>query len=522
MGGFIMKKHILRVILLVLAMLALCICAAQAGEALPAEISSYFSTDAFAGASITDTARWDSGWFVLVRTGGGQNILYCFTPSGSGWTNSFSTGKAVPQGNHTVEIYVTNSIAEFSAQEQFDGQFLVISQYNDEQRYIELFSAYQLSSSGRWNLIRLFSHDSRGDIAVSEGSVTYYRDLNHSGVIGTVRGSFQRDLRYISLSAFPRTYQKAQQKLTSPPVLPEDSELTAQEIRFAGGKKYPVYSAPDKLSLRGGNGKALVSTNGWIQVFGKENGWILIQYSIDKDHYRFGYIDAASLPKKSSVPDLDFERISAVVNENVRVTDDPFFSRNTLASLSGGDPVTLLSVMGEWAYIEGDGFRGFVPYTSLTFPSEGGEDYNVYTGSSGAQYDLFEIRKLLYDKDHHVYAVTGVYERVATDEEGMYFGDTAEESLVTYNLADNFHADMQSPSGPDPDAFEPVTDLYAWYINAYLEGKAPVGRELIFSCDLTDEQTETTDVDFWFVTTQIRLNEKNEIEYMRYHYVPWA
>jgi len=28
--------------------------------------------------------------------------------------------------------------------------------------------------------------------------------------------------------------------------------------------------------------------------------------------------------------------------------------------------------------------------------------------------------------------------------------------------------------------------------------------------------------DFWFVETRIRLNEKNEIEYMEYVYVPWA
>ena len=219
--------------------------------------------------------------------------------------------------------------------------------------------------------------------------------------------------------------------------------------------------------------------------------------------------------------DLDFHRISAFASENVNVTDDPLFSRNTLATLSSGDPVTLLSIMGEWAYIEGNGFRGFVPYTSLAFQSAA-ERYNVYTGSNGAQYDLFEIQKLLYDKDHHVYAVTGVYERVVTDNEGIYTSDTAKESLVTYNLAANFHADMQSPSGSDPDAYERVTDLYAWYINAYMEGKAPAGRELIFSFDLPDEQKETTDADFWFVTTQIRLNEKNEIEYMRYYEVPWA
>ena len=407
-----MKKRIRFVILLALVLLAVSVCTAQADEPLPAAISSYFSGDAYAGASITDTARWGSGWFVLVRTGGGENVLYCFTASDGKWVNSFSTSKAIPQGSHTVEIYVTNSIAEFSAQEHFDGQFLVISQYNDEQGYLELFSAYQLSSSGQWNLIRIISKDSRGAIAIGDGTVTYYKDLNQSGVIGTVQGKFQRDLRYISLSAFPRTYQKAQQRLTTPPVLPEDSELTAQEFRFTGGRKYPVYSAPDKLSLRGGNGKAQVSTNGWIQVFGKENGWILIQYSIDKNHYRFGYIDAASLPKKANAADLDFQRISAVANEKVSVTDDPLFSRSTLTALSEGDPVTLLSIMGEWAYIEGSGFRGFVCRFLCTgkpfLQNDQFKDGKPYHRIERVDLDTEDHK--LWDDGEHILYVNGAYQ----------------------------------------------------------------------------------------------------------------
>ena len=131
--------------------------------------------------------------------------------------------------------------------------------------------------------------------------------------------------------------------------LPEGSELTATEIRFAGGKKYAVYSAPDRESMRGGNGKAAVSTNGRIQVFGKEDGWILIQYSIDSGHYRFGYIDAASLPKKAEVADLDFTGIEAAIDHPVSVTDDPLHSQSVLTSLTGGEAVTWLATMGDWA-----------------------------------------------------------------------------------------------------------------------------------------------------------------------------
>ena len=67
-----------------------------------------------------------------------------------------------------------------------------------------------------------------------------------------------------------------------------------------------------------------------------------------------------------------------------------------------------------------------------------------------------------------------------------------------------------------------VTDLHQWYIDAYLDGSDYDGRELVFYSDLTDEQKETVNADFWFVTTQIELNEMNEIQYMKYVYVPWG
>ena len=45
---------------------------------------------------------------------------------------------------------------------------------------------------------------------------------------------------------------------------------------------------------------------------------------------------------------------------------------------------------------------------------------------------------------------------------------------------------------------------------------------LVFQCDLSEEEQLDTEVDFWFVTTKIRLNDQGEIEYMEYVYVPWG
>lgn len=56
--------------------------------------------------------------------------------------------------------------------------------------------------------------------------------------------------------------------------------LSASLVSFTSNQTYPVYSAPDSKSVRGAKDRARVSTNGWIQVFGSESDWILVQYDI--------------------------------------------------------------------------------------------------------------------------------------------------------------------------------------------------------------------------------------------------
>ena len=146
--------------------------------------------------------------------------------------------------------------------------------------------------------------------------------------------------------------------------------------------------------------------------------------------------------------------------------------------------------------------------------------FTVYTDENGTSYEWFEVRKLLYDENHQVYAVTGRYECYVEDDEDGH-GEYAGDGLVTYPLAKDFHAEMAGDMY-DPFETKTVTDLYEWYIAAYLDGQAPEGRELIFQCDLPPEADEFTEVDFWFVTTRIRLNAQDEIEYMEYVYVPWG
>ena len=515
---YAMKKLILVLVLgLVLALLTAAVALA---DPLPGDIQGYFSSDTNIVAN--GKANADT-WFVLTQKGN-TSTLYCFRYRNNAWKHSFHAVKSVPQGKNGVEMDILSEFQDPASGVHHNGPILMLAKYDAGHEYYEQAVFYQLSKSGQWNLVTIIDRKSNADtIEVGEDSVTYYTYDGTNQKKTKVQGTIQRDIRYLSLESFPMNASAAKNKLTFAPDMPVNSELQPQDVQFTGGKKYEVYSGPGKDTIRSANGKAAVSTNGWIQVFGQENGWILIQYSIDKDHYRFGYIDAGSLPKDAYVGYLDFYARGAVITNTVSVTDDPLYSKNALTTANAGENVTWLATMGNWAYIEGANYRGFVPMSAIELPSAaGGADtaFQTYTAANGETYSMFEIRKLHYDAARHVYAVTGVYERTVEGDD-CYYGEIADGGKTfTYSLAEDFKASMVT-DGYGMENYAEVTDLYAWYVSAYLEGVEPEG-EMVFQYDLPADQQADTPVDFWFVTTQIRLNQNNEIEYMEYVYVPWG
>lgn len=107
-----------------------------------------------------------------------------------------------------------------------------------------------------------------------------------------------------------------------PSTMEADALPQGQVIDFPKGKKYPVYSGPGEDYRRlGDDGNATVSTNGWIQVFGREGNWLLIQYNIRDGRNRFGYITASALPGDADVPELNFTHKAGVLDGSA--TDDP-------------------------------------------------------------------------------------------------------------------------------------------------------------------------------------------------------
>lgn len=304
------------------------------------------------GYTFTDGILVEGGVAYLLFYNGTYHYLYILKQDADGaWQRVVRSNKAIPA---STERYYVNG----------DSPTTVYVSRNEDHYFT--FS----HQNGMWKLAGFYEHTPESETYIEYGDdkITFrdYSDINNTP--SSAYGVYQRDLRYLNIRQIPFTLKDARASLSQVPTIPV-GELTAQRIKFTGGQKYEVYAAPFKASLRGGNGKALVSTNDWIQVFGQEDGFILIQYDISSTHMRMGYIDAASLPRNAKVNALNLHRQNRVMGTAAPLTDDPLFSQAALGQLAQGQQVTLLANMGTWAYVEtsvnGLTARGFVPQHAL-------------------------------------------------------------------------------------------------------------------------------------------------------------
>jgi hypothetical protein len=186
-----------------------------------------------------------------------------------------------------------------------------------------------------------------------------------------VYGVYDNRFAAFSWHSFPASVSEARAKLSNPPDTPSDF-YSPKRITLRAGEQYDVFSAPGRSSHRPANGKAVMSANDWVQIFGEENGWLLVQYDLSADQMRFGYIAASALPKGKQVESLKwYDLPPQTLLCAVSVTDDPLASNTSLCRLSAGEHVKVLSAFGNWYYIEtmdstGRTLRGFVPAHSIT------------------------------------------------------------------------------------------------------------------------------------------------------------
>ena len=324
-------------------------------------------------------------WFLLARTWTNENVLYLFKQYNKAayYRLVVRNSLAVPPDTNLV-ISLKGSEVDQWTQETIAGPLLVIDQV-DNTGYTVFHMAFQYKSGDTWELVRIW--DSKGNyqtLSITDGRVSEYRDYRSQTIKSSYVANFDRTLTGFNLSQFalrgsyqyddPEPTKKPPAYSAVPVAMPDSEEfMPMNSVEFPANKRYAVYSGPNEESIRGANKKAVVSTNDWIQVFGVEGDWALVHYGIGKNHYRFGYIKRSALPNVWEYPELRWRNVRCKVQESVIVTDDPLFSQAELTRLEPDTEITWLGVLGDWAYIEGQNFRGFILMSKLYVMGDIGE-----------------------------------------------------------------------------------------------------------------------------------------------------
>lgn len=227
-----------------------------------------------------------------------------------------------------------------------------------------------------WEEDGFFLHhygDGPGNMIDLAGDDLVFYNIGY-GYEGRVYCPFSRSIYAVDFYELPRRISDVRIMGDEEPHLPESvfvpmmnrqEFLVKQDVKLQSGK-YPVYMGPGKEYGRAANGKASVSTNGWIQVFGEYDGWLLIQYAINAEQYRFGWITDAALAKGQKVSTLSLvfgDYTTADRNESL--TDDPLNSHYVLVTIPEGTAIEYLAQLGEgYSYVrvklDGKIWWGFV------------------------------------------------------------------------------------------------------------------------------------------------------------------
>ena len=338
-------------------------------------MTQFFSDSQFNGWTIGASASClientaGGAFFFAVAQKEGHNVLYGFEQKDGHYNYWLKTDNCLPQGKGGFILCYTAGEHLFAsgAAATYGPSLEIVFYRADDEEQADTILIAEATKSGQFHVRAVFFNHAWDEAYLTDHSITYY--LDEGSTKATVSGTVETNLRYFSLSAFPRTIKEAKNKLTQAPAIPS-GELSAQKIKFTGGQKFPVYSGPGAEYERGANGKASVSTNDWIQVFGSESGYIMIQYAISSSQMRIGYIDQSALPKNANVSALRFAWEDAEITSSTFLTDDPLNSQTRLVTLYSGASVKWLSTMGSWVYVEVSGsgskpVRGFVPASAI-------------------------------------------------------------------------------------------------------------------------------------------------------------
>lgn len=374
-------------------LLALVMCltmlTAQAESKLPLEVADLFTVKAWAHYAIANQPDMpeNKAFAVMQEKSGYEAVLLVMRNTKSETNVLVLAEKSSAQADWKITMRNWGAVEQGDANvpQLADGRFVIHYPNGD--------SAYFTHEANGWQLTNLSFGDTT-QVEVTRSGMTFLT-LSDNGkwVKTTVSGVVETAMAQFSMDRFPRTVAAAREHLTNPPTIPDSPwswtypygfPQPSQYAKLAAGKQYAVYSAPSDASFRAANGKALLSTNDWVQVFFEEDGYLLVQYAISRHQYRIGYIKADAVSNLSEVAEIgSWANYPAQVLRTSALTDDPLNSCGAVMTLTVGQQVTYLGQMGqEWAFVEtttaqGQRIRGFVELSDLNVTRPDDADGNL-------------------------------------------------------------------------------------------------------------------------------------------------
>lgn len=312
--------------------------------------------------------------FALVRNRGVRTLLGYRWRDGE-MENWLSSETAVPQTDRKASLYHYEKGTVIS----------YLWDHKNEYRYVTRGHNFGVSVPDQWHetteshvyyewesrSFRLKSYRDHFWDADILGDTFYFWDIGN-GLRNVVDTDIWVDTSIlgVDLKRLPKRADDLSQRAYRPPSIPvsyEEGALQAQTYDFETDRKYPVYNGPGKQYSRAGDGKASVSTNDWIQVFGEYKGFLMIQYALSDTRCRIGWITRDALPRERYVQQLEFAQEDVyTLSEAQALTDDPLCSHTALCTLPQNAQVKSMARLGyAWTYVcvehEGMIWWGFLP-----------------------------------------------------------------------------------------------------------------------------------------------------------------
>lgn len=359
-----MKRYVCTVVILLLLVIY-GIASANENE-VPAEIKQYLDNEI----SISEIETFSCSerfLFVVAKDLNQEKILFGFQQNDKKWDLLIKTTKIFPSNNNLrVSIYID---------EEYQDDRKVISKTTPRimLRYSEPNADYPniwttfLFNDDSYTLYEVVDYSRGIAVHYNQGAALIYdddgfsfqkADIEYSAPTRLDSFDFEDFISYIN------EWNKKYYTLTNQIVFDENHPLL---YYHPTDQIFTVYSAPTSTAYIEANGKAKVSTNDWILVYGEENNYYFIQYSIDAETMRYGYIQSDSFTCLN-IGEIIWLNQESSTKKKVTLINDPCGKKTKIKMLPRGTEIKILGTLNGWAYIEcytSLVVRGFVEYKIL-------------------------------------------------------------------------------------------------------------------------------------------------------------